>query len=85
MFEIELFVRIKMDLAFNNQNGWYAVKPNQTKPNLELSILKFGTKRLLLVTWNHMIIYKLLVLDKNICNYTTVCKQMTIIKYEQLF
>ena len=32
MFEIELFVCIKMDLESITYNGWYAIKPNQTKP-----------------------------------------------------
>ena len=26
----------KMYLALNNYNGWYAIKTNQTKPNLYL-------------------------------------------------
>ena len=31
LFEIELFICIKMDLALITYNGWYAIKPNQTK------------------------------------------------------
>ena len=30
---MEPFIRIKMNLALKSYNGWYAIKPNQTKPN----------------------------------------------------
>ena len=32
MFEIEMFVSIKMDLAIT-YNGWHAIKPSQSKTN----------------------------------------------------
>ena len=42
MFEIELIICIKMDLALNNIQGWYAIKPNQpenpSQPLLSLLI-----------------------------------------------
>ena len=31
LFEIELFICIKMDLALMTYKGWCAIKPNQTK------------------------------------------------------
>ena len=31
MFEIKLFICLKIDLTLNN--GWYAIKPKQTKQN----------------------------------------------------
>ena len=34
LFELELFICIKMDLALNNK-GWYAIKPK--KPNENFS------------------------------------------------
>ena len=37
-------------------------------------------KSWLLVTWNHMIMYKLLVLDRNTWSFITKCKQMIIIE-----
>ena len=33
LFEIGLFMCIKIDLALITYNGWYARKPNQTKQN----------------------------------------------------
>ena len=30
------------------------------------------------ITWNHIIMYKMLVLDKNTLNYTTVCKLLVL-------
>ena len=30
LFEIELFIFIKMDLALNSLHGLYVIKPNQT-------------------------------------------------------
>ena len=30
---IYLVYMYKKDLALNNLHGWYAIKPNQTKPN----------------------------------------------------
>ena len=32
LFEIELIICIKMDVALITYNGWCAIKPNQTKP-----------------------------------------------------
>ena len=31
---------------------------------------------LVLITWNHMTMYELLVLDKNTWNHINVCKQL---------
>ena len=31
LFEIELFICIKIDLALVTYNGWYVIKQNQTK------------------------------------------------------
>ena len=36
MFETELFICMKMDLALITYNNWCAIKPNQTKPNQTL-------------------------------------------------
>ena len=33
MFEIELFICIKMNLALITYSGWCAIKPNQTNNN----------------------------------------------------
>ena len=33
MFEMKLFIYIKMDLTWITYNSWCAIKPNQTKPN----------------------------------------------------
>ena len=32
-----------------------------------------------IINWNHMIVYKLLALDRNTWYHITVCKQITII------
>ena len=43
LFEAELFICIKMDLALNNQQWliFHETKPNQTKPNHLNMFLKF--------------------------------------------
>ena len=47
MFEIELFIYIKMDLALNNLKGWYAIKPKQpTNSSRIISLLS--------VPWFHI-------------------------------
>ena len=68
-----------MDLALNNQKGWYAIKLNQTKLNRN-SYLKYinmyksfvfriqtwSYKGLLsLVTWNHITVGILFEFDRN--------------------
>ena len=42
LFEIELFICIKMHLALISYNGWCAIKPKQSKPIL-LSIFTLST------------------------------------------
>ena len=59
-----------MDLELIIYNGWYTTKPKQNKPKQS----KFK-----------LMVLDLLVLSSNIWNLLTVCKQMIIIKWFQVW